>query len=807
MSQEQAVYSYLPWVRRGIATALRPADGDLSGVSANAQLPVTLRIDRHRNGQVVNEQARIDLRFYGPGDVVGIDPGQIARTEPRPFCRDLEPNYLAAVEFVAPDFPWLFTPVGAAAGESLTPWLALVVVEVGDGVTIRNYPRRPLPTLEISDPAAPARELPDLKEFAHWCHVQVVHDPAVEGELDEDRLAGKLRDHPERVVSRVVSPRRLSPHTDYWACLVPVFQAGVARGLGLGASPEEGLRLAWDLQSPPAAISLPLYYHWEFSTGAAGDFESLARLLKPRPAPAGVGTRPMDITDPGYGISPSADSRLPLESALRAPDTRPPVWNEETRRRQLRELLNLGASNPDSPLVVPPQYGQFPAVRETVPDVGVSPRWFGDLNLDFRHRAAAGIGAEVVRRNQESLMASAWSQVGEVTRANQLLRQAQLSRAVGEKFLLKHLSRMGVASQIQTTAPAHSRLLVNSTTLRHGIAISSFSPGILSGAYRRRFGSRRSLVSRSEGNLSPSSLIRKEAEADTAGGLTVTAAKPDGAVTMRQVRSLAPSSPFPPLLADRFGFWLSISAAVSGAALAALAGILLWTRQYPTGLEIALAVVALLAGGAWVWLHKQRSLSRVRERLQPESWAPARVLESNPRPNFQVVASDTPIAPGRGGKGADSPAGKRFREAAARQLEALGPDLEPPARKRPRLDLAETARLALSRLDPSKTIPARVGSRINLQRGNWSPKDPIEPIRAAPEFLDAMYRPLAQVSPHFLLAGLDRIPPNTVTLLETNPSFVEAYLVGLNHEMGRELLWREYPTERRAKAALSPSRD
>jgi hypothetical protein len=33
--------------------------------------------------------------------------------------------------------------------------------------------------------------------------------------------------------------------------------------------------------------------------------------------------------------------------------------------------------------------------------------------------------------------------------------------------------------------------------------------------------------------------------------------------------------------------------------------------------------------------------------------------------------------------------------------------------------------------------------------------------------------------------------------MKTNQKFIESYLVGLNHEMGRELLWREYPTDMR----------
>jgi hypothetical protein len=49
-----------------------------------------------------------------------------------------------------------------------------------------------------------------------------------------------------------------------------------------------------------------------------------------------------------------------------------------------------------------------------------------------------------------------------------------------------------------------------------------------------------------------------------------------------------------------------------------------------------------------------------------------------------------------------------------------------------------------------------------------------------------------------MVPGLGLIPkPDMATLLQTNNRFIEAYLVGLNHEMGRELLWREYPTDQR----------
>ena len=53
------------------------------------------------------------------------------------------------------------------------------------------------------------------------------------------------------------------------------------------------------------------------------------------------------------------------------------------------------------------------------------------------------------------------------------------------------------------------------------------------------------------------------------------------------------------------------------------------------------------------------------------------------------------------------------------------------------------------------------------------------------------------------------MPPNSVTLVQPNSRFIEAFMIGLNHEMGRELLWREYPTDRRGsyfRVLLEPAR-
>ena len=51
------------------------------------------------------------------------------------------------------------------------------------------------------------------------------------------------------------------------------------------------------------------------------------------------------------------------------------------------------------------------------------------------------------------------------------------------------------------------------------------------------------------------------------------------------------------------------------------------------------------------------------------------------------------------------------------------------------------------------------------------------------------------LTPQQLLPGVDKVPEETAALLVTNPRFIEAYMVGLNDEIRRELAWRQYPVE------------
>lgn len=125
-----------------------------------------------------------------------------------------------------------------------------------------------------------------------------------------------------------------------------------------------------------------------------------------------------------------------------------------------------------------------------------------------------------------------------------------------------------------------------------------------------------------------------------------------------------------------------------------------------------------------------------------------------------------------------------------------------PARSR----ISAPALALVAKLDPATTVPARVRGRLTAGSGrlpgwlrpDWFDDRRIEPVMAHPRFAHPMYEPLHRYDPEWMVPGLGLIPrPDMATLLETNNQFVEGYLVGLNHEFARELLWREFPTDQR----------
>ena len=801
MSTPQGTYTFVPWMREGLGTRI----GGASGQRATFDVDLTLS-GEGVDGAPRSEPIRQTVELSGPGDVVGIDARAIIRMEPRPFTANAEPNYLAHVEFYPEDFPWRYSPL-APAGDRLLPWLALAVLEDGEFTDVLD-PRRPLPAVRVP---AGGGVLPPPGELWAWAHVQVnrpLANPVVSGDAAAvaAALQGVLAADADLAYSRIVCPRRLEPDTAYHALLVPVFESGRLAGLGQDpAGAPAAAATAWQ-DGVEAAVELPIYHRWAFRTGAVGDFEHLVRLLQPRALDASVGRRPIDVRDPDpslTGITDPVDGVLHLGGALKVPDEalsedeREEIeaeedWDEpypHPFQEELAALVNLPddyaredspePQEPD-PIVVPPIYGRWHALVErllTRRSGGPAPNrrnWVQELNLDPRFRVAAGLGTQVVQHGQEDYMAAAWDQVGRILEANRAIRLAQAAREAGRALherTLKPLLATRPERAALLVAPLVSRVRRDETTALAMVRDSVLPEAAVTAGLRR--------IARPRGPLVRATGFRRPRDAErvvgelAAGRLSAAPPRgtPAGLPTVDQFEQRVEGTALPP--------WL-----------VRLRRERIWRRFGPLW-PLVLLVLILIALLLRLLGLLRRDPDTPRGPLRPD------VADRLPRvPDFRITEpGERPEFRPDG----DSAEAARFK-GALRELAELRDAADEVARVPPRrpLPLRGLAEGVIEAADPGVTVSRRLSRVVHL------PERVAEPLReelveamAYPVIDLPMYRPLADLSSELLLPNIDRIENNSITLLETNQRFIEAYMAGLNHEMARELLWREYPTDQR----------
>lgn len=768
MTDPAANLSFLPWVRQGAAATIGASD-TLSLQTAVANLSVAVTI----NG---TQPVPVTVRLRGPADVVGLDVHQVIRMDPHPDTTDFEPNCFPSVEFDRADFPWLFTPAKADTTGRLRPWLCLVVVREQDGVNIGPVGQGPLPVLQIAAPARPVDELPDLAECWAWVHAQAAASDATTAQV-----GSALGGAPELSLSRLVCPRRLDANASYVACVVPTFELGRKAGLGTTIADSDttatnALAMAWSMTpTPPAQVTLPVYHQWRFRTGPGGDFASLARQLKPQPVPDDLGLRPIDISAPGFAVAGGIPdgTTLELEGALQPLDAAdaPPAWPTglDTRFQDaLAPIVNApGASvtaDPSAdPLLAPPLYGRWYAARPTV-NRGAAP-WFDQLNLDPRYRAIAAFGTQIVQQQQEALMASAWSQAASLQQANRRLRQLQMSLAVSNSLHARHFSRLDPDATLRVTAPAFGRIrttAANDPVVRTIVARIAMTPVPVQAASvaMRRIGRERGPLTR---RIAAQGVVRSTTgtwmgKLNVGTAMVFVSPPPVQLATIDAISKTLPSTVV-----------ISTTGAVTATTIANMKG----------------------------------------------------------RPAFQVAAEGLPVpvpAIQALPPTADSASAHAFRVAAGEHLTRVNPNrfvFLPPVRKLLVFDDLHAA--VLAKLQPRATLTEIVRATVSIGTNAAAPVDTpasapvgIDTVMFAPSFDQPMYESLRDLSQDLLLPGLEHVLVNSVLGLKTNRRFVEAYLVGLNVEMGHELLWRGFPTDQRGtyfgqfwdtRGALTPRAD
>lgn len=787
---------FLPWLRQGLVARLATPNTIAETVPASAELQVVLGVTAPEN----NPSATVRVR--GPADVIGIDPRQVVRTEPAHNTSDFEAIDFAAIEFDNPDLPWMFTPVAADTQGRLRPWLCLVVVREQDGVRLRPAGSEPLPVLEIAAPAKPGEELPDLAESWAWAHAQVSWPH--ETPPDEAGVRTLLATRPELSVSRLLCPRRLAARTRYIACVVPAFEVGRLSGMGLPAPAQPDLSPAWRSgDQAPQSVSLPVYHQWAFSTGEPEDFESIVDRLAPRDLSDGVGQRPMDISQPGFEFAAASGTSglVALEGALQ------PVGMQrgsvaaaagDAWPAGLLGTLNaagVAAQQGGDPLVGPPIYGARLAGRDSVA-LDTTPSWLDELNLDPRERVAAGLGTRVIQAQQDDLVAQAWAQAGEMAAVNQWRRQLHLAAAVGAKLWQRHVLpfTQGTPGQDDAlwrlAAPAQARLMLAAPPA------PNTQPAPAAAA------SMQSLMARTTASAASLSAPMRR--------LT----RSRGAVARRSV-----------LLARKAGLAAATTAPTGRlfTVFTELAPMMFWRVQRPQG-YVGVDDVSARAGepnASLLWSGMTDAAVAAAPRR------PAFQIGAEPMLFQFVVATQllhaapvphlAPRQPGGGGPLdppdpvdplpprdprpprpplQDSADAAAFRAAAQRHLKLTNP-APAPSFNLQMLGLAQllsTQRLSLqAQLDPGPALRKREESREQTSTGGSQPAAQSGARGLVPRFAMPASEALARLSQDWLLPGLHNVPADTVALLETNQRFIEAYMLGLNVEMTRELLWRDFP--------------
>jgi len=419
------VRTFLPWYRLGFATALTGAP---PAGTARAAVPVGVRL----RGETARGRIAVPLALAGPGDVVGLDPREILRTEPFDGCADFEPSYFPYVELASPDLPWRFSPEGPASSplpdpaggngggvqQRVRPWLALVVVPV-DRATFEAAPTGGSAVLRCE-----AGQLPDPGEAWAWAHVQVTHDPS---QPLPEALAT-----PGAARARLLCPRRLEPGVRYHAALVPTFAAG--RAALLPPPAPEPLAPAW---GRTGEVELPCYLHWTFRTGPEGSFEALVRRLRPRSVPSGAGGRTLATGAPGWGAhATDADATVVMQGALRPVGVAEPPLDDAVLAESLRTAVSRTGADLE---LRPPLYGQDYQRGVAALPPG-SNGWIAELNTDPRRRVAAGLAAWAVAVDQEDLVDAAWQQLAADRAAGGGRRQVDrpLADAVTDSLSQRH---------------------------------------------------------------------------------------------------------------------------------------------------------------------------------------------------------------------------------------------------------------------------------------------------------------------------------------------------------------------------------
>lgn len=707
MSDNIGQYSFIPWYRKGLSSYIK--SNNLNDGRASIEISLTFNSNSDLSGSQT-------ISLKGPGDILNINPSSIIRTEPPNQVSNFEANYLPFVEFYEEDFPWRYTPLANPSDSKLKPWIMLLVLKESEFEFNTINTKSQTQSIRITSPIPLSFSPNDLWATAH-VHVNTgfSSDLTTQDAIKQE-LANLLESNPDIAYSRVMSLRSLEKNTKYYAFLVPTFERGRKAGLLEDLSNITIDQPSWTVQSGQSFISInfPYYLKFEFGCSDKGDFENLARLLKPVVASEILKMPSMDISsmnvELGSNLVQGITQTLEFIGAYQAPDYNLQEWpdnsnlNDQAVKNKLRERINsseitdnpiINSSesdneelNSEDPIVNnPPFYGQGHTRVKKLDDDGTDPSWLDEINLHPTFRAVAGLGTKVIQKDQEKFMDEVWGQLGEILEANKLLRNTQLAIEVNKKILKKHIESRPDEDILANTERIHSRIKI---------------------AKESGFES-----------------LKTHLQSKTLSGAAV-------------------NSGLRKLLRPRGNFSkrLQINDPINNSTL---------VKQ----------------------LNDSILINVTGSRLQPKVYT-----------NITNYSRVTIPVPGV------------LKANEVSQVEAVNENIKILTDKS-KLIIPDTKNLLTSRIHPLKTLGEKTLLRLKTKTDVLN-NGRIEPVMVAPNLDYPMYESLKNISSEFIIPGLSGVKNNSIFIMEPNRKFIEAYMGGLNHEMAKELIWRDYPTDGRA---------
>lgn len=764
-----ARYAFLPWMKQGLSVKITEKDTlGLAASTFDERTGIDLTAKIIASGNEVDQVSKT-VEFLGPGDVVGIDKGMIVKSEPANWITNFEPYHLPFIEFYDEDFPWRFTPAKANDNHQLRPWLMLVVLKESEFAR-RESQDRPLPYLDIpgSNLIYNAQNsqngpLPLPEQVWAWAHVQFNGDldptntpvPQMDDVLGNaiTRFRQIVKEDPDRAFSRIICPRKLENNTGYHAFLVPTFETGRLAGLGVDAAviaQVDAQQSSWGVNGQVSnPDQFPIYHEFYFKTGAAGDFEYLVRQLMPKELSQNVGRRLMDIQRPGYNIDYDVNAGVgpgvvQLEGALKAPNVLGQNFLSNNANdpfvKELTELLNLSEGLIDANFNIGPGFANnpfgYPDAGPIEDDPIVTPPIYGRWHALARTLTINGTNW-VHELNLDPRWRAVAGMGARFVQENQDFLMDQAWDQLGE--VLEANKKIRWAQLAQQT---HHELFRKHVASQPGEYVTSMEAK----AMRRIKDGTTSMYGKvTQSALPNAALSHAFRKIRRSNGPVMKRVDPTKAIVTQNENDLVRK------MADQ-----TVKAAPEKVYSPETANVLMNKLSTSVG-----TILNTTASAPYYTIQKKEVVG---------SPSPT---DGNEEANLKTALQ--PYA--------------TYFNGANWQNRTV----------RPNYDLAAAKTRIIDKVKPLTAMPPQVYWEME----NWPedpsnlPPDRIVPALAYPQFKLPVYESVVKLGVEYLIPNLNLIPYNSVSLLKSNQKFIEAFLAGMNHEFGRELLWREFPTDQR----------